>query len=146
LFGEDKLNSLTELNDLNETFASSDIKAALQRDPASNDVVVPLITHTKRLYYDSVEHIRSTGNLYYESGGGTKTHGIAWNELKYALRIHKIIEAIETKYSINFTNDFFVSTNAPYYGLFMWLHRKKGVVSAGCSKCRRSSNGIHKTG
>lgn len=131
LFGEDKLNSLTELNDLNETFASSNIKTALQRDPASNDVVVPLITHTKRLYYDSVEHIRSTGNLYFETGGGTNTHGIAWNELKYALRIHKIIEAIETKYSINFTDDFFVSTNAPYYGLFMWLHRKKGVVSAG---------------
>lgn len=128
LLGEDKLNALTSLNSLNETFSSSDIKTALQRNPASNDVVVPIITHTKRLYYDSGDNTHNTGNLYYGSG---QKHGLAWNELKYALRVHKIIEAIEDKYNITFSTDFFNTSNDAYYDLFMWLHRKKGIVSSG---------------
>ena len=128
LIGEDKLNALTELNTLNETFASSDIKTALQRNPASNDVVVPIITHTKRLFYDSGDNTHNTGNLYYGSG---QKHGLAWNELKYALRVHKIIEAIEDRYGITFSTDFFSTSNDVYYDLFMWLHRKKGIVSSG---------------
>ena len=47
LLGEDKLNSLSSLNSLNETFSASDIDTALKRNPASNDIVVPLLTHTK---------------------------------------------------------------------------------------------------
>jgi len=128
LLGEDKLNSLTSLNSLNETFAPANIKTALQRDPASNDVVVPIITHSKRIYYDSGDNAHDTGNLYYGSG---QKHGLAWEELKYALRIHKIIEAIQTKYSITFSTDFFNSSNDVYYDLYMWLHRKKGKVSSG---------------
>ena len=128
LLGEDKLNALTSLNSLNETFAPANIKTALQRDPASNDVVVPIITHSKRIYYDSGDNAHDTGNLYYGSG---QKHGLAWEELKYALRIHKIIEAIQTKYGITFSTDFFNSSNDVYYDLYMWLHRKKGKVSSG---------------
>ena len=128
LLGEDKLNALTSLNTLNETFAPANIKTALQRDPASNDVVVPIITHSKRIYYDSGDNTHDSGNLYYGSG---QKHGLAWEELKYALRIHKIIEAIQTKYGITFSTDFFNSSNDVYYDLYMWLHRKKGKVSSG---------------
>jgi hypothetical protein len=128
LLGEDKLSALTELNTLNEVFSNSEIRSALQRNPASNDVVVPIITHTKRLYYDSGDNSQNTGNLYYQSGN---KHGLAWNELKYALRIHKIIEAIEDRYDITFSTDFFNTSNDAYYDLYMWLHRKKGVVSSG---------------
>ena len=128
LLGEDKLNALTSLNSLNETFAPANIKTALQRDPASNDVVVPIITHSKRIYYDSGDNAHDTGNLYYGSG---QKHGLAWEELKYALRIHKIIEAIQTKYGITFSTEFFNSSNDVYYDLYMWLHRKKGKVSSG---------------
>jgi len=128
LLGEDKLNALTSLNSLNETFAPANIKTALQRNPASNDVIAPIITHTKRLYYDSSDNTHNTGNLYYGSG---QKHGLAWEELKYALRIHKIIEAIEDRYGITFSTDFFNTSNDVYYDLYMWLHRKKGIVSSG---------------
>ena len=131
LLGEDKLNALTSLNSLNETFAPANIKTALQRNPASNNVIVPIITHSKRLYYDSGTHGADTGNLFYHGGGGQHIHGVAWNELKYALRVHKIIEAIEDRYGITFSTDFFNTSNAAYYDLFMWLHRKKGIVSSG---------------
>jgi len=138
VLGDDKLNSLSDLNTLSETYSPTDIEAGLKRNPNTNDVVVPLITHTKRLFYDSsTGHAHGdfySGNLYYEGGSGQgHEHGIAWNELKYALRVDRIIKAIEANptYNIKFSDDFFVNTNAPYYNLFMWLHRKKGSVSAG---------------
>jgi hypothetical protein len=134
LLGEDKLNSLSSLNSLNETFSATDIETALKRNPASNDVVVPLLTHTQRLYYDSgsghENEPNAENNVYYDTGTGHR-HGVGWNQLKYALRIHKIIEAIESRYGLTFSTDFFTSSNDPYYDLFMWLHRKKGVVSSG---------------
>ena len=136
LLGEDKLNALNSLNALNETYSPTEIEAGLKRNPSTNDVVVPLITHTKRLFYDSsTGHAHGdlySGNLYYQGGGGSgHEHGVAWSELKYALRVHKIIEAIQTQYGITFSNDFFVNTNERYYKLFMWLHRKKGDVTSG---------------
>ena len=134
LLGEDKLNALNSLNTLNETYSPLDIEAGLKRNPSTNDVVVPLITHTKRLFYDSTtghsHDTQYTGNLYYDSVGGHE-HGVAWSELKYALRVHKIVEAIQSRYGIIFSNDFFSYLNERYYNLFMWLHRKKGDVSSG---------------
>jgi len=86
------------------------------------------------LFYDSTtghsHDSQYTGNLYYDSGSGHQ-HGVAWSELKYALRVHNIVEAIQSKYGITFSDDFFVDTNERYYNLFMWLHRKKGDVSSG---------------
>ena len=94
----------------------------------SNHILAPIITHTKRLFYDSNGNDDNTGNLHYDSG---EKHGLAWNELKYALRVHEIIKAIEDRYSITFSTDFFNTTNDVYHDLYMWLHRKKGVVSSG---------------
>ena len=128
LLGEDKLQSLSDLDSLSEVYDVNGIRGGLQLDPATNDVIVPLITHTQRLKYDSTSGNHDAGNLYYHTGSGENIHGVLYSELKYALRIHKIVEAIELKYSITFSDDFFVDTNAPYYDLFMWLHRKKGDV------------------
>jgi len=126
LVGDDTLASLDSLTSLNAIYNSTNVKAGLQADPTTNHLIVPLITHTQRLFYNSHSSANELGNLYFEQG---KDHGVLYSELKYAIRLHKIIEAIETKYpSISFSNDFFVNTNAPYYNLFMWLHRKKGDV------------------
>ena len=124
--GDDKLTGLSSLTDLNKTYNAVSVKASLQADPTTQDVIVPLITHTQRLTYDSTTNDQSVGNLAYHSG---HVKGVSYTELKYAIRLHSIIEAIETKYpSISFSDDFFNNTNQSYYGLFMWLHRKKGDV------------------
>lgn len=128
IIGEDKLNVLTSLNSLNKDFDSSNIKTYLESNPASNDIIVPLITHTQRLYYDSGDNDHNTGNLDPTSN----KHGVRWDNLKYAIRVHNIIEAIQTQYSLTFSSDFFTETsNDQYSKLFMWLHRKKGVVETG---------------
>ena len=129
IVGEDKLNVLTDLDALSETYSTSEVKLALQRDPATSDVLVPLITHTDRLYFETSNNSGADGNLWFQSG---HEHGVLWSQLKYALRIRKIVEAIETQYTgITFSSDFFTSTNLPYNNLFMWLHRKKGDVGFG---------------
>jgi hypothetical protein len=128
IIGEDKLNVLTSLNSLNKDFNSSNIKTYLESNPASNDIIVPLITHTQRLYYDSGDTAHNTGNL----DPSSNKHGVRWDNLKYAIRVHNIIEAIQTQYSLTFSSDFFTETsNDQYSKLFMWLHRKKGVVETG---------------
>ena len=133
ILGEDKLSNLTDLNPATPLiYNSSKIEDYLQLDPATNDIIVPLITHTKRLYYKTNEDIEGSGNLWYSSGtGNPKDHGVLFSELKYAIRVDTIVQAIETNYGLSFSNDFFVNTNAPYYNLFMWLHRKSGDVGNG---------------
>ena len=130
LLGDDKLQSL-DLTSYNKEYSITGIINALSFNPETVDVIVPLITHSRRLFYDSTSgHAHDdllSGNLFYESGLA-HTHGVQWDDLKYAIRLHKIVEAIETKYNITFSDDFLVDTNSHYYNLFMWLHRKKGDV------------------
>ena len=137
ILGEDKLANLDSLDPENIIYNAANIKAKLQLDPnvAGNNLITPLITHTKRLFYDSVSHTgtdsRGTGNLYYH-GGTVDYHGVLYSDLKYAIRIHRLILAIQTQYpSIVFSTDFFNTSNAAYHGLYMWLHRKAGSVGNG---------------
>ena len=128
IIGDDKLSNLDFPSSLNKVYSNSDILTSLKLNPSSNDVITPLITHTQRLFYSSTTHERSTGNLFYHTGSGDHLHGVRWDNLKYALRVHQIILAIQSTYGITFSNDFFNTTNETYYNLFMWLHRKKGYV------------------
>ena len=137
LLGEAKLNQLFSLNSLSPFYNSATIKTGLQADPATNDLITPLITSgasgvtQSRLYYDSGNHGTANGNLYYHTGGGTNANGVLFSDLKFALRVDKIVQAITASYpSLVFSNDFFTSSNLPYYNLFMWLHRKKGSVKS----------------
>ena len=137
LVGESKLNELFSLNTLSLFYNAATIKTGLQADPATNDLITPLITSgasgitQSRLYYDSGNHGTANGNLYYYTGGGTNANGVLWSDLKFALRVDKIVQAITASYpSLVFSNDFFTSSNLPYYNLFMWLHRKKGSVKS----------------
>jgi hypothetical protein len=129
ILGEDKLSNLDSLDNLNLNYTANDIKTKLEIDPSTTDIIAPLITHTKRLYYNSVEHsTNGDGNLYYH-GGTVDYHGVLWSDLKYAIRVHRIIQAIEVQYpAISFSTEFFNTTNTAYHDLFMWLHRKSGAV------------------
>ena len=131
ILGGDKLSNLDSLDSLNLNYNATNIQSKLQADPSTTDIIAPLITHTKRLYYNSGENLPDTGNLFNHTGSGSHLHGVLFSDLKYAVRIHRIILAIQSQYNINFSNDFFNTTNEPYYNLFMWLHRKSGSVGIG---------------
>ena len=99
-------------------------------------IVVPLISTSERLYYNSVSGqgygTLSDGNLYYNAGDyGSNTNGLKYEYLKPAIRVHLIIRAIEqlinanTDTNIEFSNDFLNETNKDYYDLYMWLNKDK---------------------
>ena len=125
VIGEDKLNAL-DLSAYNLTYNSTTIKTKLQATISTNDIIAPFISHSQRYFFDSSGgHSDVLGDLHYDVG---HKHGLLWSELKYAMRVQKIIEAIETKYSLVFSDDFFSSSNLDFYNLYMWLHRSKGDV------------------
>jgi hypothetical protein len=127
VIGEDKLNALP-LSSYNLPYNNTNVKAKLQVNPTTTDVIAPFISHTNRYYFDSSSgHAENENNLYYQSGGAHE-HGLLWNQLKYAIRLDAIVQAIGVQYGLTFSDDFFNSSNLDYYNLFMWLHRAKGPV------------------
>ena len=148
LLGDDLLSSLSWLdnfskkpNGSNLRTTQGDIKeyltTSVTKSVDSVDYVapiqVPLITHTQRLYYDSdtAASILDSGDLHYHGAGGTHRHGVKYNELKYAIKLSIIIKAIEEKYGLTFSDDFFKGGDSSFDNLYMWLHRTKGKVTSG---------------
>lgn len=122
--GEDKLGALEFPLSYNKTYNAAGIKAGLTADPTTEDVIVPLITHTQRLLYGdgSVDDIKADASV---------DHGVLWSELKYAIRVDAVVQAIAERYGFTFSDDsFFSSSNPNYYNLFLWLHRKKGDLQS----------------
>jgi len=85
---------------------------------APDDVVVPLITHSKRF------EINSSGE-YKELN---TTNDLDYIDVKPAVRVKKIIEAIENSgLGITFSSEFFNSEE--FNNLYLWLHKNEGYIS-----------------
>ena len=133
VLGEDKLFSLDAL-DINFNYDSNTVKNHLLTLHATDvqstlqtGISLPLITHSQRLYYDSGKDSDFSGNLHW----GTKVHGVKYNQLKYAVRLDRIIDAIEEQYNeITFASDsFFKDSSKDIHDIYMWCHRKTGQVT-----------------
>lgn len=135
LVGDDYLSALKMItSDFTFTYSDANIKTYLSDglDITSkmvtyeDAIIFPLISHTKRLIYDtsdSSDNTTTQNNIAYESG---TSHGLELSQLKPALRIYPIIKAIEFQYGIEFSDDFFSTTNPQFYNLYLWLHNKTG--------------------
>ena len=130
LLGEDKLVALTSLNSYNYVYNSTNNLTYLQADPTVNDFVIPLISHTDRWYYDGAGGTDGNNQNLANTTGSSPYEGVYWDMIKPALRVSEVISAIESKYGLTFSTNFFDSSNANYHNLFMWLHRKKGVAKS----------------
>jgi hypothetical protein len=132
ILGDEQLSSLTFSDYFDRLYDFSTVTDVMQ--DGLTPFIVPLITHTNRLIYNSGLHTtfdpEATINNISHHGTGTQSqNGVYWNEFKYAVRLQNIIEAIQTKYGITFSDDFFNdNTNEQFSTLYMWLHRKSGSV------------------
>lgn len=125
LFGEDTLNDL-DLSAYDHTYNDTNIEAGLDGyvSGTSSSIIYPLISPVANWYYNSSGSDHEPNNIYYHSGHNE--HGVFYYDLKPAIKLQKIIDAIESKYSITFQSDFFDS--ADFGKLFMWCHRRAGYM------------------
>ena len=134
LIGDDELTDLSYLTNYNHTYNNTNVKDGLTNglnlNNQINSVIYPLITSKKRLFYNSdsptvaVNVLDSSGNLYRDTGSPSTIRGLEFTDLKPGLKTIHIIEAIENKYNITFTRDFFNSD--AFSNLYMWVNSKKG--------------------
>jgi hypothetical protein len=118
LFGED---FLTDLDLSAKKLAFTSFGSAIAGRVLSNDVLIPLISHSKPFNYrnpasepDSIKYASGTSN----------DGGISYLDVKPAIKLGRIIDAIQTKYGITFNSAFFDS--ADFENLYMWAHREAG--------------------
>lgn len=112
ILGDDDLSRLNFPSDLNFSYNHDEI---LSRFTEVSDVCFPLITHSKNMRFS---------NSGYKSTTDTFLNHF---DIKPAIKVHRIIAAIEDTYDIDLSNDFFNTSD--FKNLFMWMHREKGFMS-----------------
>ena len=118
LTGDDKFKELTWLDNFNHDYTAANVKTGLT---TGLDFTVDSVVYTKAVCYPLVSYARqylynsdpsdttSTDklvNIGYDAG---RVDGINFGELRPAIRISIIIQAITEKYGLNFTGSFFTS-------------------------------------
>lgn len=126
LFGEDTLNDL-DLSAQDHTYSDTNIEAGLNGfvSGTGDAIIYPLITPRTNWFYDSTSGDTTEGNLAV-NGDTSPSHGCFYYDLKPAIKVKKIVDAIATKYGVTFNSDFFSGVNFPL--LYMWCHRRAGYM------------------
>ena len=133
LLSDDKIGGLDILYDFNFEYNSTNVINYLQDgldvtiDGVNypDAVIIPLITHTDRLFYDSTTSESQSANLYNHP---SVIQGVKYEQLKPAVRVYALLKGIEKKYGLRFSGDFFNASNDAFYNLYLWLHRKEGGI------------------
>ena len=125
LFGEDELTDL-DLSAYDHDYEGGVIRGAMEGTTPlhSGNVIYPLISPVNDWFYDSASSTHDDNDIAYHTSNDD--HGLNYYELKPAIRISKLIDAIESKYGITFTSTFF--SNSKFTDLFLWAHRREGYM------------------
>ena len=130
LLGEDKLSGLQGLDDYNQTYSATAVRTALTAGVDVNGytdaIIVPLISHTHYLFYNSSTSSALSRNMWPIPGSPGVQQGVYYQDLKYAIKLHIMILASQETYGATFSGDFFFPTDTRWSNVYMWLHRKKG--------------------
>lgn len=121
LFGEDYLYDLEGLSAYNKDLGPGIILTGLT-SLTFYPLVFPLITAKDVWFYNSNNGVHEPGNIHFHNVN--ETHGVQYYDLKPAITIQAIIEAIESKYGVTLN----VSGINDYENLYMWCHRKAGYM------------------
>ena len=117
LMGNLELKDL-DLTDYDHAYSISSVTNSMKSDTIANgDVYYPLICNTKNINYgdgSTTDIINASNNLKI-------------TDFKPALRLIRIIEAIETELNVSFSRDFF--GRSVFHNLFMWMHRDAKKLS-----------------
>ena len=120
-FGEDELNDL-DLSAYDHSYTGANVRLGAEGSLFSGDVIYPLISPVTNWTYNSNSSVHTDADIAYHTTNDD--HGLHYYELKPAIRVNKIIDAIEDKYGLTFNSSLF--TEDRFNNLFMWCHRREG--------------------
>jgi hypothetical protein len=124
LFGEDYLYDLN-FSAYNHQYSDTAVFDRLTTDTYA-PLFYPLCSPVKNWFYDSDNSNHNDSNISFHNAN--EQHGIHYYELKPALKVTAILDAMEAKYGITFTGAFLAAT--PFVDLSLWLHRFEGYLFA----------------
>lgn len=129
--GDDKMKDLP-LSAFDHEYTSANVKTGLETGLFSGDLIYSLFLKKQSLYdSDPTNNINTDVLVNIAYQGGANTNGIAYNTLRPSLKNIRIIEAIESKYGITFSRDFF--GREEFLKTFLWLNntseKKAGITS-----------------
>lgn len=128
LFGEDELIDL-DLSAYDHPYDGAVIRGAMEGTTPlfSGNIIYPLLSPVDDWFYDSASNAHDDNDIAYHTSNDT--HGLHYYELKPAIKLARIVDAIEAKYGITFTSTFFSSSK--FTDLYMWCHRREGYMFKG---------------
>jgi hypothetical protein len=130
LFGEDYLYDL-DFSEFDHEYSDTEVLNRLTGDDDTG-FFYPLCSPVKNWFYRSGAGgaANDVNNIAFNlDSGGQGSRGIRYTELKPALKVTKILDAIGAKYGITFTGSFLSAT--PFVDLSLWLHRFEGYLFSG---------------
>ena len=130
ILGDDKIKNL-DLSAYDHEWTYDNILQGLETGLEFNGdtaaVIYPLISPKRRFIFDTDPNYSPISDNYANIGGATALGGIRPQDLKPAIRLIRLIEAIEDDYPLKFSRDFFGSS--VFNDLYMWMHRGAGSIS-----------------
>lgn len=119
LFSEDQLKDLESLSYFNHDYNATVVTNAMTDNSLfDGDVYYPMINAVDEMSLQTA-NVRDLENA---------SNNILYREFKPALRNLRIIEAIEEKYGVILSKDFF--DRSIFYNSFLWLHKDAGTLKA----------------
>jgi hypothetical protein len=128
LFGEDYLYDV-DFSEFNHEYTDTVIFNKLTTNDDTG-LFYPLCSPVKNWFYQSGSGsgANNENNIAHKTGG-VGLRGIRYYELKPALKVQSILNAIAAQYGITFTGSFLSAT--PFVDLSLWLHRFEGYLFGG---------------
>lgn len=126
LFGDDYLYDVEFPSEYNHSYTDD---AVFDRATTATyaPIFYPLMSPVKNWFYNSSNSNHDDSNIAFHST--SETHGIHYYELKPAIKVTAILDAIAAQYGITFSGSFLSAT--PFVDLSLWLHRFEGYLFAG---------------
>lgn len=123
LIKEDMLSSLN-LSAYNHNYTYANVLAGLTSGLYDSDIIYTLISSRRQFLYNSDPGDNTDTDTLVNIAYNGEDRGVIWNELTPSIRLYALIEAIEAKYSITFSRDFFGRNE--FKELYLWLNNNEG--------------------
>jgi hypothetical protein len=126
LLKDDQLNDL-DLSAYNHEYNSDNVLTGLQSGLFGGDIAYTLFAKKQYYYNSNPTDNTTTDKLTNIAYNGGSDNGIIWSDLLPSIKLLPIIEAIENKYSISFTRDFF--DRDEFKNLYLWVNKDTNPIS-----------------